>query len=347
MNMIKLRGRLRTVQPRTVRVLGKFGLYRGDNERCHLDFKNDAGLTNLDTIIEAVALQDAGKKINVETKSGITSAKATINSATLGLDKLDCLFTYNTAVGVAGNAWKLNVMPHTILGGGVVIYDDTTRKVLTAMYEDGVSTVTDLIAAVGGSTDIVASGGTGANILGAGADDDYIYNLSFSGGVDTVAVTVTHHEDVHDVLIEFEDSVATVLEAETAIGALSGADQVIQVQTAGSPAGVLTAADDTLPARELCDWKAPHQVGRGFLVVRTGDGTYTIRLSDKHKSLVRFKAELEHGAAAAYPCDVKRTAGLTGNTEIPIGLYDNVSSAIQETNYSAANMVTFVAELLV
>lgn len=357
--MKKLRGKLRTCKPRVVRIIGKFGLFRGEDPERHFDFVFDGSLTNLDTVIREIPDPTIlslfiDRNIWIETSDSVTSAEATMDFAAVGCINLDSVIAY-AAVGAAGNDWRVNVVPRPPDAGGVIINEDLINQVLTVSFEDAVSTVAAFEAAIMGTVNfVVAVPGTAINVLTSAADE--VYNESMTGGVDTCVITVTHSPDnqSHYVDIGFENAVTTVLEVETAIGALAGTDAVIEVRDTGTAVSVLTAAADTLAKTKLKDWRAPGQVGRGFLAYRSGDGLYNILFMEnggpaKIRSLRKFKANLEHGAAAAFPAAVHQIGPLAiagSGHQIPIAIYDKTIAARTETNYTAANKVTFTAEIL-
>ena len=357
--MKKLRGKLRTTRPRVVRLIGKFGLFRGDGFERHFDFVFDGALTNLDSVIREIKdptilnpFQD--RNIWVKTSDSVTSAAAAMDFGALGCTNLDSLIAFGT-VGAAGNDWKVNVVPRPPDAGGVIINEDLINQVLTCSFEDGVSTVAVFEAAIGGTVNFVVAGaGTAGNVL-ASANDE-VYNQSMASGVDTCVITVTHSADgkSHYVDIGFEDAVTTVLEVETAIGALAGTDAVIEVRDTGTAVNVLPAGADTLALTKLKNFWAPNQTGRGVLALRSGDGLYNLLFTEngkpvKIRAVRKFKGNLEHGAAAAFPGAVHQIGPLTALNDLhylPIAIYDKTAAARTETNYTAANKVTFTAEVL-
>jgi hypothetical protein len=120
----------------------------------------------------------------------------------------------------------------------------------TLHYEAGATTVANvetLITALAGDDDLfgVKTGGTGATVLAAG---DAFTAYAFTTGADSIP-TITR--STNDFTLHYESGVTTVFDVNTLVTALSGADDLIGIKTAGTLTNVLTDPGDTFAATSL------------------------------------------------------------------------------------------------
>jgi len=341
-----IRGRVRGTQPNVVRIIGSFSPYLGDNERCYIALVVEGGLTNFDSILEASTglERDLGADIYLETVDDITSAAATLDTAAAGCANLDTVISFAT-VGAGGNAWRFQAIDHGIAGGGEAIVEDVVNNTLTLLFEGGVSTVVLAEGVINGSINMTAAGGTPASVLTGVGDSLPLTPLTL--GVDTVSILVSGIPGSRTVTIHFENSVTTVAEVENAIGALAGAADLIQVRTAGTAVNVLTAVADTLLRRKLSDWKAPNQVGRGWLAYRTATGEYVVRFDERFIGGYGGDGGILLGAAHGF---LSMSAPVVGgaNLQVPIKIHDPTvggGGAFTDVNLTQANRIYFAVDL--
>lgn len=229
------------------------------------------------------------------------SAKANIDFGSV-LTGLDTVMEFNTG-GTTGNTWTVNVLPHTHGSGGVIVNEDTVNKVLTIMFEDGVSTVANVETAIGLTTNFsVLTTGTGATVLSA--VNDTCYAEALSGG--TADTWVNWNTGTNTLEIHFTDSTSTTLTLKTAVNAthaskwctLSGGTNTDTWAT--GDAFVSTHLSGGVAASALATSSV---VGEGFTATRTGltgDGSITITFSKAYKELHCAALGLQLDSAANY-----------------------------------------------
>jgi hypothetical protein len=109
----------------------------------------------------------------------------------------------------------------------------------------GVRSFLDLGTLAAGNLDTVVERG----VQGIAGDS---WTIAATGdSAPAAGVTIDVDTTLETVLIHYESAVSTVLDVETAIAALAGDDDVIEVLTAGTPGTVLTAPGDNFAATAL------------------------------------------------------------------------------------------------
>lgn len=211
-------------------------------EKAYIDMVGDAGCTNMDTVFEAHSDGHAGRNRQIAMIDDAAGVLDTLNFATAGCVNLDGVLTFKT-VGVSG--WQMVVAGGSKLAAGVQVYEDTVNKLLTILFENGVSTQGAVATALAGTTNFTLVGGTPLNVLAVVADD--LPPTALAGGAPSSYVTVSGNL----LTIHFENAVTTVAEAEALVTALSGTDDIIDVKTGGTGANILTTADDVVAAINL------------------------------------------------------------------------------------------------
>jgi uncharacterized protein (AIM24 family) len=198
------------------------------------------GNGKLDTIVESHLPGVAGNSTRVALVGDSVAVKAELDLGTLGSGALDTVIESHLP-GVAGNSTRVSLIGDS--GGGQGVTISRANADLTIHYESGVSTVALVEAAIAALADgddliDVKTAGTGATVLTAPGDN--IGELTaLAGGSDSPGVTIDRINA--DVTIHFDPGVSTVTNVETAIAALAGGDDLIDIKTAGTGATVLDA----------------------------------------------------------------------------------------------------------
>jgi len=247
-----------------------------------------------DVVVTADAAGTAGNALDFQATNDGT-AKAEINFATAGMVQLDTVIEFATG-GVAGNAWVVTVTAGAGGGEGIDLHEDTTEKVLTVQYEDGVSDVAAFETAIGTTTNfVVGTGGTGASVLAAGDDD--IYAEPMAGG--TAATWAEETGTPLKMHLHFTNAGSTGTECKAAINAVSGKSMTA---TGGDANNAVTG--DLVTKQDLSGGladTAPGTVkGLGFTVTQTVLGEYTLTFSRELPNLLHFKPKLALATAAAF-----------------------------------------------
>mgnify|MGYP001317626346 CR=1 FL=1 len=231
-------------------------------------------------------------------------AKASINCVTAGCTKLNTIIQNKTG-GTAGNNWTLNVLAHGHTGGGVLITEDNTNKVVTILYETAVSTVTDVETAIGSATYVeVKTTGTGANVLATATDT--IYAKAFTGG--TAATWVAWTVSTHTLTVHFTNTTTTTTLMKTAVNA-THADKFITLS--GAVGADTWATGDAFASTHLTTGGGVSAValdsteikGEGFTAARTGvtgDGQVTITFQEPYQWMQSGRCALQLASGANY-----------------------------------------------
>ena len=204
--------------------------------------------TGLDSVLAAHAAGAAGNSLQFTlVGDSAQPVKASFGGAAWA-GGYDAVLEAHTG-GVAGNDWKVVMVGDSGVGAGVTVNVNAGTKTVTIHYESGVSTVADVntaITALAGADDVVdvKTAGTGATVLTSPNDNVGVTNLE--GGVDGAGVIASVSGSL--LTVHYQSGVSTVAQVEAAIAALAGADDVIDVKTAGTGATVLTAPADNITA---------------------------------------------------------------------------------------------------
>jgi hypothetical protein len=210
------------------------------------------GTSAFDSILEAHTAGSGGNQWEV----------ALVGDSVVGV-KASKTFTgaYNavleaTTAGVAGNSITVRLIGDSAGAAGVSIV--RTGSAFVIHYESGVSTVGNVntaIQALSGADDLVGvkTAGTTATVLTQPTDNVAVTALA--GGVDHggVTISIVNTYAVKTMTIHYESGVSTIGNIETAITALSGANDVIDVKTGGTGATVLTAPAGNVALTSLDD----------------------------------------------------------------------------------------------
>ena len=301
--------------------------------------------TNLDSVFEAC--DSAGNALYGSAGNEYTlalagtavyaDAEADMSGGCTNLDTVIDLSGDGT-LGATGNTWSVCTLAAHASGGGagVNIYDDTVNKIVYVVYEDGVSTVSDVETAIGayGGKAAVGSAGTGANVLVA-ADDNA--TVAFEDGADQETISVSGNA----VAICFNTAVSTVAEVEALVTALSGSDKIIKVKTSGTGSNVLTTADDAFTAVNLSGGTLAEdtKTGENFTVARTATGTYTVTLADRFNELVASIPGLQLATGSDKKVDVGSYD--SSAQTVLIRVWDKSDTALADLSAATNNRLSF------
>ncbi len=296
-----------------------------------------------DTVVEAKTAGVAGNSITVALTADATlNAKASISLGPTGAGcgKLDSVLEFNTA-GVGGNAWKVQVVPGGA-GDGASVYEDTTNKILTIVFETAVTKVTDVEALFPTTNFSVKTGGTGANVLAVATD--LLDNSPLSGGTAVATVTRTGTAFV----FKYKAGVTTVTQLEALISGLSGDDDILDIKTPGTGANAIqttTAFVATALAGGADATDASLLIAEGCVSVsRAGVGLYDVVTRDRFKGLIAGVAELN---CPTTPQGIKgRVIGYTPSTKaIRIVLYQATDGVIVDPTCASDDRVHFIVHM--
>lgn len=322
-----------------VKMAGSFGFEllptrrQGDRGRAYYTFPVTAGT---DIQVYSDVAGGVGNALDFQaTADG--SAKAAIDfDVDAGLTQLDTIMEFKTG-GTGGNDWKVSVMAGSGGGEGVNIGEDTTNKLLTIMYEDGVSTVTNVETAIGLTTNFaVRTGGTGASVLAAGDDDLAETNLT-GGTAATYAVESGSPSKTH---LHYTDAVTTVTAAVAALNTLSSGTKMMTAT--GSGAHTL-AAGDAVAKQDLAGGAATSGVrGLGFSVAYTSVGTFTVTFDDSFPTMISAKACLQLATAADQFAQVGTYTA--ASKTLVFYVWDKSDNAVANVAIAAGNRLNFICE---
>lgn len=193
--------------------------------------------------------------------------KATIACTGLGVTNLTSVYRVKAA-GAAGNSWVVTCIPHALSGHGVVLNEDDTNKVLTILYETGVSTAANIDTAIAGATYWEA-----ATAAGGGAVSGQFYAKPVSGGrTETTWASYSSPKTT----LNFIAATTTLTAAAAAINAISGGP--LSATIVGTAGTTYTTTSDALTATALTGGGT--QKGKGFSVLQVGAGTYRVTLDN-------------------------------------------------------------------
>jgi hypothetical protein len=287
-------------------------------------------------VVTADAAGTAGNALDFQaTADGLAPAELDLGAA--GLTQLDTVIEFATG-GTGGNDWVVTIAAGSGGGEGVNVNEDTTNKVLTVMFEDGVSTVANFETAIGTTTNFtVGTGGTGASVLAAGQDE--IYEEPMAGG--TAQEWAEESGSPLKMHLHYTDAATTGTEAKTAINAVTG-----KSMTATGGDGNACASGDAVAKQDLSgglDDTAPGatQTGLGYSVTQTVEGTYTITFDRVLGELLHFKPILSLATAADLQC-------LTGaysaaDRTIVVWTVNNTGAADDPASVAAGDAIHFKA----
>jgi len=278
--------------------------------------------------LEAKTAGAAGNAISVTcTASAALNAKAFLDMdapAGGGTTRLNTILQFKTA-GTGGNAWKVQVVPGPS-GGDESVDENTVDKILTIVYESGVTTVTDVEALFPTTNFEVKTGGTGANIL---ADPgDTVDNKSFAGGTGTCSIS----RSGTDFTVLYASTVATVAELNALITALAGDDDILEVAAAGTGGNVMGAGSafaHTHLAGGAAATQATGYKGQGFSMSYVATGEYLVTFDHPHQALKSVKVF----PSLATPADLKLQAGAWDDAAKTAELHSMTAAGVA-TDYS-------------
>jgi hypothetical protein len=257
--------------------------------------------------------------------------------------------------------WYVEVNSHASAGAGVLIYEDTTAKVLTITFETGVSTMATLMTAVNASCTKVrafAGGGAGTGALTLAADvlvrtamDVATYTAWLTTDTATVmrvaaTITGTAATLTHVMAVINESTLATKkITASLGAGA-AGADDV----TTALSNTVL----DTTVAVDAVAIDSAKTFGEGFTVARTGasgTGEYTVTLDRgwNDAQLIESHAAIQLPNAEATLPQAQARIGLytKASKTFVITTYNPHTPAVIDLIYAANRWIHFHLKFLV
>ncbi len=229
-------------------------------EKAYLDMAA-AGLTNLDTEFEAHTAGYNSRGLQIQSIADATGLKASLDMDDY---TTNCETVVEAAVaGITGNLWSVLLIP----GAGAKVggwSEDVTDELFVFMFQDGVSDVLDFENAITASANLAVKtvDPDPATLLTAVGDITSINSLTGGTAVTSIEIDPISGAAMK---IHFTDGVTTVTNVETLVGALAGADNIIDVKTPGTGAAVLADPDDVLAATNLAngtDGNPTYDVGR-------------------------------------------------------------------------------------
>jgi hypothetical protein len=328
----------RSTVPKTVSIAGSFGM-GVTNVNASYTLAIAAGA---DIVVTADANGVAGNALDFQaTADGL--AAATFDFATV-LTLLDSVLTFGTG-GTGGNAWSVSVSAGSGGGEGVNVFEDTVNKTLTIMYEDGVSTVTNVATAVATTTNFTCVGGTGANVLASPGDD--LPLTSLSGG--TAQEWAEQSGTPVKMHLHFTAAATTGTQGKTAINAVVGKSMTASGGDANAMAGGdavakqdLAGGVDAVALGELRGAGGVDGDGSGtFVVTKGGTGTYAISF-EAFPEMLFFKPQLQLASAADQFC-VSGAWEAAASQTIVIYIWDKSAGAAVDVAINADNRINFEA----
>lgn len=329
----------RSAMPDILTIQGSFGATKGINGIPYLAIEDvvSGGGGNGDSIVESAAgAGDLGQHVDPGlflasvADAVLTTAKLDMGTVTTHIDTI----IEAAAGGVAGNAWQVILMPGAGAGAGVA-YEDAVNKIFTWVFQTGVSDVDDFETVITASVALaVETGGTGATLVTTAGDALYSGG-DLSGGIAREYVD----DDGRTVTMHYTAASTTVAQMETALTAYAAAAGLIKLQTAGTGASVLQAAD-AFAAMLLLDGYAVEQHGSGCQsVMRTAAGTYVLTLDYPVASRVRAHATMQFNTAADQFAQLGPWVQATKKQTILI--WDKSDGALGDFAYHASNRVNW------
>ena len=240
------------------------------------------------------------------------TAVSTVANVETALAGLTYIAIKTTGTGATVLAAATDRMPATSLAGGTEQqYLVVTPTTLVIHYKATATTITQveaLITALAGGDDIVdvKTGGTGATIWASG---DAFAATPLASGNDPCWAAYA----APTLIVHYANGVTTVGAFEAVITALSGADDVIDVKTAGTASSTLNAPADTFAAEAFASGTAAAAIstdqGVGATLTHTGTGEYTLTLKDKFADLIVDGAGLNLGSLSDQKLAAKAWSG--------------------------------------
>lgn len=329
--MATLRSNEKSVSPSRVIIAGSFGM--GVDEAASVLDLGGVCAGNMDSLMTADTAGVVGDTYTIEI---IDDGLAKANIDTSLHTTLDFVIEA-AAGGTGGNSWSVCMFAGGGTGvlGAVRITEDTVDKVAYIDFEDGVSDMDDLKAALDGATNIAYLSGT----LGAGkidaTDDEFAPELLSGGTAQEYASSSGTATELH-----FTSGSTTVGDAETELNGI--AVDKIMTASGGTGAAVMQAGD-AIGATALAggvDAVALSAVkGEGYSPAKTSTGEYTLTLDEFYPSMESADATLQLATAADQFIQVG-TYTPSART-LKLWIWDKSDGALADVAINANNRVNF------
>lgn len=258
--------------------------------------------------------------------------------------------------------WYVEVNSHASAGAGVLIYEDTTAKVLTITFETGVSTMATLMTAVNANcTKVRAFAGVGAATGALTLAADVLVRTAMN--VDTYhAWLTTDTATVMRVAAAITGGAeATLAQVMAAINEPTLATKKITASLgAGAAAGddVTTALSNTTlnttAAVDAVALDTAKVFGEGFTVARTGaagTGEYTVTLDrgwlDAQLIQVNAAVQLPNAEATLPQAQVRIGLYTPASKTLVLTTYNPHTPAVIDLIYAANRWIHFSAKFIV
>jgi hypothetical protein len=240
-----------------------------------------------DVVVTADAVGAGGNALDFQATADGTA------KASCALTDVDATMGSARAVtgGTAGNDWSIAIVPGSGGGEGVNVSEDTTNKVVTVMYESGVSTSAHLMTAIDGTTNMEKNGDGDATII----TGKYFPETALTGG--TAATWAEQSGTPVKMHLHFTDAVTTGTAAKTAINAVTGKSMT----ATGGDANAM-AAGDAVAKQDLSGGvtavAVSNIVGEDISsVTLSALGTYDVVFKTKWAGVISCRPSLKHNSA--------------------------------------------------
>lgn len=182
--------------------------------------------------------------------------------------------TFDTIVRFNDDNWDLRLVSGSGLGEGINVYEDAANKILTLMYEDGVSDFDDFETAITASTAGSVHTGTTSGATTLQAASGHLVYASDCG----VATWVEESGTPSKTHLHFTDAVTTGTAAKNAINAAYAVGTKTMTATGGDANTMANA--DQVAKQDLANGVDAVAIGdiKGwdYTPTKTGTGEYTL-----------------------------------------------------------------------
>lgn len=324
------RGTLQGDQPRKVLVAGSFGTgIVNANAAYTLPVASGT-----DIVVTSDSAGVAGNALDFQA----TDDGRTVNMGTATSDG-----TWTTVIRFNADGWSITLVPGSGGGEGCNIYEDTTNKVVTVMYEDGVTTRGtgagnfEAVVATAASVSVLTSqGAAGAALTAAGG---HIVHQE----AETAATWTEESGTPSKTHLHFTDTVTTVTAAVASINGAYGTGTKTMTAT-GSGAHTVDNADE-VAKQDLSGGVDAYAIatikGVGFTPSQNSVGDYYITFDDIYEDCELFTATMQQNAVDDF-WEVGVSWDLANN-RIRLRTYENGGTAVADPAGHANSRIHFLA----
>lgn len=328
--MATLRSNEKSVSPSRIIIAGSFGM-GVDEVASVLDLGGVC--SDIDSLMTADTAGVVGDTYTIEI---INDGNAKANIDTSLHTTLDFVIEAASG-GTGGNDWSVCMFAGggTGVGGAVRLTEDTVDKIVYIDFEDGVSDMDDLKAALDGATNVAYLSGT----LGAGkidvTDDEFAPELLTGGTAQEYASSGGTATELH-----FTAAATTVTQAEAALNGIA----VDKIMTASGGTGVtVMQVGDVIGATALAggtDAVALGSIkGYGYSPAKTSTGEYTITLAEQYADMESADATLQ--LATADDKFLQVGTYNSANRTLKFWIWDKSDGALADVAINANNRINF------